>query len=161
MPRRHNKVGRARTHRSRRVGSGTRELVTITLDQRFLFGMRIPIADNRGRVFSQPHHKAFTDPVLKKSGGSTENSWASGKWIDKGRLYTDRIMPFEFMATIEEADAIASLAAKHYRQKMIDYYMISDHVRHATRAKRCVATRRYLKDESAAILSRRPRTRRT
>jgi hypothetical protein len=108
-------------HRSRRVGTATRELVTIALDQRLLWGMRIPIADNRGRVFSQPHHRAFMDPVLKKSGGSTENSWASGKWIHKGRLYMDRIVPFEFMATIEEADAIAGLAVKHYQQKMIDY----------------------------------------
>jgi len=161
MPKRHNKVVSARTRRFRRVGIATRELVTITLDHRLLWGIRIPIADNRGRVFSQTHHKAFMDPVVMKSGGSTENSWASGKWIHKGQLYMDRIMPFEFMATIEEADSIASLAAKHYQQKMIDYYMISDHVRHATRARRCVATRRNLNDESAAILSRRPRKRRT
>jgi len=70
MPKPHNKVGRARTHRSRRVGTVTREVVRITLDQRLLWGMRIPIADNRGSVFSQPHHKAFMDPVLKKSGGT-------------------------------------------------------------------------------------------
>lgn len=74
MAKRHSKIGRVRTHRFRRVGSATRELVKITLDQRLLWGMRIPIADNRGRVFSQPHHKAFMNPVLKKSGGSTENS---------------------------------------------------------------------------------------
>ena len=161
MRKRHNKVVNARTRRFRRVGTATRELVTIALDQRLLWGMRIPIADNRGRVFSQPHHKVFMDPVLEKSGGSTENSWASGKWIDKGRLYTDRIMPFEFMATIEEADAIARRAAKHYRQRMIDYYVISDHVRHATRTRRRVATRRNLKDERAPIPSGRPRRRRT
>jgi hypothetical protein len=142
MPKRHNKVVSARARWFRRAGTVTREPVTITLDRRLLWGMRIPIADNRGRVFSQPHHKAFMDPVLEKSGGSTENSWASGKWIHNGRLYMDRIMPFEFMATIEEADAIASRAAKHYRQKMIDYHMISDHVRHAARARRRVATRR-------------------
>lgn len=142
MSKRHNKVGVARTRRFHRAGTATREVVKITLDPRALWGMRIPIADNGGRVFSQPHHKVFMDPVLRKSGGSTENSWASGKWIDKGRLYTDRIIPFEFMATIEQADAIARRAAKHYRQKMVDYYMISDHVRHATRTRRRVATRR-------------------
>jgi hypothetical protein len=151
MPKRHNKVVSAQARRFRRVGTATRELATISLDHRLLWGMRIPIADKRGRVFSQPHHKAFMDPVLKKSGGSTENSWASGKWIHEGRLYMDRIMPFELMATIEEADAIASLAAKHYQQKMIDYYMISDHVRHATPARRRVATRRSLNNERAAM----------
>jgi len=123
--------------------------------------MRIPIADNRGRVFSQPHHKAFMDPVIEKSEGSTENSWASGKWIHKGRHYMDRIMPFEFMATIGEADAIAKIAAKHYRQNRVDYYVISDHVRHATRTRRRIATRRNLNDERAAILSGWPRRRRT
>jgi len=161
MAERHSKIGHARTHRFRRVGIATRKPVKITLDQRPLWGMRIPIADNRGRVFPQPHHKAFMNPVLKKSGGSTENSWASGKWIHKGRLYMDRIVPLEFMATIEEADAIASLAVKHYRQKMIDYYMISDHVRHATRARRRVATRRNSNDERTASPSGRPRRRRT
>ena len=151
MPKRNNKVVSVRTRRFRHVGTASRELVTILLDHRLLWGMRIPIADNRGRVFSQPHHKAFMDPVLEKSGGSTENSWASGKWIHKGRLYMDRIMPFEFMATIEDADAIASLAAKHYKQKMIDYYMLSDHVRHATRARRHVATRRNVKDNREEV----------
>jgi hypothetical protein len=142
MRKRYNKVERGRSRRFRQVGTMTRQRVTITLDQRLLWGIRIPIADNRGRVFSQPHHRVFMDPVLKKSGGSTENSWASGKWIDKSRLYTDRIIPFEFMATIEEAEAIAKRAAKHYRQRMIHYYVISDRVFQATRTGRRVATRR-------------------
>jgi hypothetical protein len=142
MPKRHNKVVSARAHRFRHVGTATRDVVKIALDPRVLWGMRIPIADNRGSVFSQPHHKVFMNRVLKKSEGSTENSWASGKWIDKSRLYTERMLPFEFMATIEEAEAIAKRAAKHYRQKMIQYYVISDRVFQATHTKRRVATPR-------------------
>ena len=66
MPKRQNKVGHTRTRRSRGLGMTTRKVIKITLDPRLLWGMRIPIADNRGNEYSQPHHRAFTDPVLKK-----------------------------------------------------------------------------------------------
>ena len=89
----------------------------------------MPVADNDGLVFTDAHHLKVYRLIFKISGGSTDNPWSSGKWINDGRVYKDRVIPLEFLATTEEADRIAAFALVHYEQIEIVCVPISDAVR--------------------------------
>ena len=106
-----------------------RERIAVSLDDRVLWMILLPVADNHGQVFLESHHNKFCDRVLKASGGSTEHAWSSGKWIDHGRLYSERMIPLEFLATTEEADEIAAFACVHYDQVEILWFPLTDRVR--------------------------------
>jgi len=152
MSKRHKKVGSARAGRFLRVG---RDRITMTLDDRLLFRILVPVAHNDGMVFTDRHHEKFHDHVLKISGGSTENHWSTGKWMERRRLYKERMIPLEFLATTEQADAIAAFACVHYDQIEIQCYPISDRVRcyrRADRAKRSKLLARVRKAMRCRIL---------
>jgi hypothetical protein len=131
MGKRHKKIESERAGRFLRVG---RNRITITLDDRLLFRILVPVADNEGLVFTHIHHEKFGSRVLKISGGSTENSLSIGKWIESRRLYKERMIPLEFLATTGQADAIAAFALVHYEQIEIQCYPISDRVRRYRRS---------------------------
>jgi hypothetical protein len=137
MPGDHNKIESVRAGRLLRVG---RDLFSITLDDRLLWRILLPVAGNDGLLFLSRHHKRFYDLVLELSGGSTENSWSNGNWIDEGVLYQDRVVPLEFLATTEEAEKILAFACKHYDQSEILCYPISDRVLHCRRAEKEVTS---------------------
>lgn len=137
MPRDHNKIGSVRAGRLLRVG---RDLFSITLDDRLLWRILLPVTGNDGLLFLSRHHKSFYDFVLKVSGGSTENSWSNGNWIDEGVLCKDRVVPLEFLATTEEAEKIVAFACKHYDQTETFCYPISDRVLHCRRAEKEVTS---------------------
>jgi hypothetical protein len=115
-------------------------LITIALDDRVWWRLLIPIADNDGLVFTDRHHLKLYRLVFKISGGSTDNPWSNGRWMDDGRVYKDRVVPLEFLATTEEADKIAAFALIHYDQMEILCVPISDRVRRYRRAKKEVAS---------------------
>jgi hypothetical protein len=131
MPRKESKLGSPRAGRFLRVGQ---DLITIALDDRLWWRLLVPIADNDGLVFTARHHEKFDGRVYKISGGSTENPWSNGKWRERGRLYKERMIPLEFLATTEQADAIAAFALVHYDQLEILCVPISDRVRRYRRA---------------------------
>lgn len=131
MFKRHNKVESAGAGRFVRVG---RDLVTIALDDRLWWRLLVPVADNAGLVFTDRHHFRLYRIVFKISGGSTDNPWSNGRWMDDGRVYKDRVIPLEFLATTEQADKIAAFALIHYDQMEILCVPISDSVRRYRRA---------------------------
>jgi hypothetical protein len=106
---------------------------TVRIDERSLWRMLLPVADNDGIVFSEHHHNVVRQKVRKKSGGLTDNLAAHGEWINnEKKLVNDRNIPIDFLATCGQADKIAAFAREHYRQTEIMYYVISSHVRKAT-----------------------------
>lgn len=115
-------------------------LITIALDDRVWWRLLVPIADNDGLVFTDRHHLKLYRLVFKISGGSTDNPWSNGRWMDEGRVYKDRVVPLEFLATTEEADKIAAFALIHYDQMEILCVPISDRVRRYRRARKEVAS---------------------
>jgi len=137
MGKRHNKAEGAAAGRLLRVG---RNLITIALDERWWWRLLVPIADNDGLVFTDRHHLKLYRLVFKISGGSTDNPWSNGSWMDDGRVYKDRVVPLEFLATTEQADKIAAFALIHYDQMEIMCVPISDRVRRYRRAKKEVAS---------------------
>jgi hypothetical protein len=107
----------------------------VKIEDRPLWLIQLPVANNKGIVFSEKHHNVVRKMVLKISGGLTDNLAANGEWKKKNKLYSDRNIPIEFLATYGEADKIAAFAREHYDQKEIWYFVVSDHVRLATRKK--------------------------
>jgi hypothetical protein len=124
---------------------------TVKLEIRSLWRMLVPIADNDGIVFSERHHGVFRKKVISKSGGLTGNPAADGAWKDNGRLYRERMIPIEFLATDGQADEIAAFAREHYRQIEIQYCVISNHVRKATESKAPVEIVRMQEAEVARL----------
>ncbi len=138
MPKPRTKFLKWRTGRLLRVG---REVIAIKIDHRILWRILLPVADNKGYVFLEPHHEEFLERVISTSKGLTENSWSNGKWADGGCLYGDRMIPLDFLATTDEVDKIAAFACTHYSQIEIHCYPITDRLRlyrrlRATRAGR-------------------------
>ena len=131
MPRNQSKLVSPRAGRFLRVGQ---DLITIALDDRVWWRLLVPVADNDGLVFTDRHHLKLYRLVFKISGGSTDNPWSNGRWMDNGLVYKDRVVPLEFLATTEEADKIAAFALIHYDQIEILCVPISDRVRRYRRA---------------------------
>jgi hypothetical protein len=122
----------------RRSGRTSRSAATTTIVKivdRPLWRIQLPVADNKGTVFSEDHHNIVRKMVLKISGGLTDNLAAHGEWIEKNKLYSDRNIRLDLLATCGQAEEIAAFAREHYRQKAIFYCVISNHVRMATRKK--------------------------
>jgi len=136
MPRGRNKIGSGRDGRFLRVGQ---DLITIALDGRLWWKLFVPVADNDGLVFTDRHHLKLYRLVFNMSGGLTDNPWSNGKWINNGRVYKDRVVPLEFLATAEGVDKIAVFALIHYDQLEIVCVPISDRVRRYRCAKKEVA----------------------
>jgi NADH dehydrogenase/NADH:ubiquinone oxidoreductase subunit G len=108
------------------------KLTKTTLDSRALWRILIPLASNKGFVFSSDHHERFLNTVRSVSRGLTNNAEASGEWQPKKKLYREPLIPIDFLANDAQADEVAIIAREHYQQIEVHYYVISKHVRKAT-----------------------------
>lgn len=79
--------------------------------------------------FPYEHHKLFDAFVKEKAGGITILRGAKGEWISPdGELYKDRIIPCRICCSRKDIMQIMKFALKHYGQKAIMAYKISDQV---------------------------------
>jgi hypothetical protein len=96
---------------------------------------------------STRHHKNWDKEVQKITGGLTIMKPAQGRWVDKGVEYPERIIPVRIMCEERENSFKASpggmtscpdntqitkiiqLTLRHYRQKAVMYYVVSNDVR--------------------------------
>jgi hypothetical protein len=92
-----------------------------------LWETKFPVADNEGVVFSDDHHAAIRRVICSVSGGLTWNPtpW-QGEWIYEGKLYREPVIIVQFRATRVEAESIAIIARKYYRQIEIMVHKIAD-----------------------------------
>jgi len=94
------------------------------------------------------HHKEWDKVVMKITGGMTILSSARGKWTHEGVEYPEKVIPVRVMVDEPERispacfmgmepttiidrsqiEKIIDFTLKHYRQKAVMYYMISNHV---------------------------------
>jgi hypothetical protein len=53
---------------------------------------------------------------------------AKGHWIDDsdGKLYVDRVIPVNLIATEEDMEAIAKITMSHYDQLAVMFFKLSD-----------------------------------
>lgn len=86
-------------------------------------------ASKTDKEFTYEHHKLFDEFVKQRAGGITILRGAKGEWIaPDGELYKDRIIPCRICCSKESIQEIMNFALKHYGQKAIMAYKISDEV---------------------------------
>ncbi len=94
-----------------------------------LWEILIPRRSNEGKEFSLKHHKEWDDKVRGFSGGLTVLKPAKGEWISPDyKLFREEMIPVRAYCTESEMKKIADYTLKHYNQKAVMYYQISNKV---------------------------------
>jgi len=89
-----------------------------------VYEVLIPLADNSGRRFSRAHHSAWEAEVRKRAGGLSILPALEGQWVNKGRVYRERIRPVRIACTARIIRQLALLAKQHYRQLSVLYHSV-------------------------------------
>ena len=74
------------------------------------------------------HHKNWDSFVRNITCGLTILKPCKGQWIDKSKLYEERVIPVRIACTRKQLDKIIDFTIKHYRQIAVMAYKISDEV---------------------------------
>lgn len=94
-----------------------------------LFEILVPTKFNSGRPVRTKHHKEWDKFVHKLAGGLTLLKPVHGQWIaDDGSCYEDRVIPVRIACTDRQIAKIAKFSLKHYKQKAVLYYVLSQEV---------------------------------
>ena len=81
------------------------------------------------RHFRTKHHQCWDAKVVKIAGGLTVLHPGRGQWVSPaGELFQDRMIPVRVACTREQLEEILDLTAKHYAQKAVFAYKVSDEV---------------------------------
>jgi hypothetical protein len=72
------------------------------------------------------HHKEWDKQILKITGGLTILAAGKGKWVHEGVEYPEKVLPVRILCTKEQILDIIELTIKHYRQKAVLAYKVSD-----------------------------------
>lgn len=96
-----------------------------------VYRILVPTVSNEGKPFRKRHHIQWDKKVLEITGGLTINApTIVEKWLDtEKKLYTDRNIPVDIICNAEEINVIREFTKKHYNQKAVCYYKISDEYR--------------------------------
>lgn len=95
-----------------------------------LWQVLVPCNFNNGKPVRTRHHREWDKRVRKITGGLTILTPGKGQWVDPvdNRLYLDRIIPVQVIATDQEIAQIAAITCQHYRQLACFYFLVSDQV---------------------------------
>lgn len=74
------------------------------------------------------HHRVWDDRIQRITGGLTILAPGKGKWIFKGIEYPEKVIPVRVFCEESDIMEIVSITIKHYRQKAVMYYLISNDV---------------------------------
>lgn len=98
------------------------------MNQKKLWEILVPTLAPDGTPFLREHHQEWDAKVLAITGGLTIRSTVNGLWIDieNNHAVRERMIPVRIMCTEEEIVKISDFTAKHYEQKAIMLYKISD-----------------------------------
>ena len=84
--------------------------------------------DDTKEEIAAEHHRDWDRRVREVSGGLTMLRSATGQWVHLGEVQQENVIPVRLIATREQMEEIAKFTARHYRQKVIMVYKISDEV---------------------------------
>lgn len=84
--------------------------------------------DDTKEEIAAGHHREWDRLAREVSGGLTMLRSATGQWVHLGEVQQESVIPVRFIATREQMEEIAKFTARHYRQKVIMVYKISDEV---------------------------------
>jgi hypothetical protein len=73
------------------------------------------------------HHIVWDKKVRKISGGLTIHPVAKGQWVSpEDELFCERMIPVRVMAYYEQMDEIINFTIKHYHQRAVLAYRVSN-----------------------------------
>jgi len=78
------------------------------------------------KPISTKHHKSWDAQVRKLAKGLTILTPAKGQWVDYDVLYEERIIPVRIMCNEETMQKLLKFSIKHYRQKAIMFFVLSE-----------------------------------
>jgi len=94
----------------------------------YLWEILVP-GRKEGQKVKKGYHKQWDAKVRAISKGLTILSPTKGQWVDKdGSLFVEKMIPVRIACTQDEILDIATITAKHYNQKAVMYYKMSDNV---------------------------------
>lgn len=87
-----------------------------------LYQIMVPCNFNDGKPVRTRHHREWDRQVRKITGGLTILPPGKGQWVDKndGKLYEDRVIPVNVIATAEQMEAIAN----KFKINFLDYFIL-------------------------------------
>ena len=95
-----------------------------------LWEILVPAESNEGLEYSIGHHHEWDAHVRAISGGLTILKSAKGQWVDEtGQLYKDKVIPVRIACTEPQIDRIMAYTIRHYGQKAVMAYLISEKVK--------------------------------
>lgn len=90
----------------------------------------VPTISNEGKPYRVRYHRVWDAKVREIAGGLTIIKPITGQWVNPkdNQLFQERMIPVRIACSKEQIDQIADITAKHYDQKAIMYYLISEDV---------------------------------
>lgn len=89
----------------------------------------MPVADNQGRKIPVSYHRRWDSAVRAIAGGLTIFEPAKGEWLHlDSKLFSEKMIPVRISCADAAIAQIADLTARHYKQKAVMYYRVSDQV---------------------------------
>lgn len=94
-----------------------------------LWQIMVPCNYNDGRPVKTRHHREWDRQVRKITNGLTILPPSKGQWIDEsdGKLYVDRMIPVNLIATEEDMETVAKITMRHYDQLAVMFFKLSEH----------------------------------
>jgi len=97
------------------------------MENKSLWEILVPASDNEGNDFAPSHHRRWDKRVEKISGGLTILHATKGRWRSpSGEQFFDKMIPVRIACTKSEIENISEMTAKHYRQKVVMFYCLSE-----------------------------------
>lgn len=94
-----------------------------------LWEILVPVFDDKYNVeWSIQYHHEWDQYVRKIAGGLTINKRVRGIWKcpDTKKIFQEKMIPVRIFCTLEEIEEIVDFTIKHYEQKAVMFYLISD-----------------------------------
>lgn len=90
-----------------------------------LWEILVPVTCDGVRV-KKEHHRQWDHEVSKIAGGLTLFKPKKGCWLSDSQLFKEKMIPVRIAATKYEIAKIAEFTSKHYKQKAIMFYLVSE-----------------------------------
>lgn len=78
------------------------------------------------KPISTRHHKNWDTEIRKAAGGLTMLTPCKGQWVIDGDVLHERVIPVRILCFPKMMERIVRFTLKHYRQKAVMYYTISN-----------------------------------
>jgi len=84
-----------------------------------LYRILVPANYNDGSAVGPAMLREAVDEAVRLAGGVTVGAEASGYWFSGGRLFADRMLPFELSCPRPQALAFAAWVAEAFEQESV------------------------------------------